>query len=298
MTQAMTALERPTLPMERVAQPARLPRLTVRSYGLTDTGRVRPSNEDAFLVAELTKALRVRQSSLQPPSTQYSDEHGYLLLVADGMGGARAGEQASALATRTLEDFALNTLQWFFHLRSVEEKTVIQEFQAALRAADDRLFAAMAEHPEWRGMGTTLTMAYNLGSDLFVLHVGDSRCYLLRQGQLHQLTTDHTLVGELLRQGAIGPEQARHHQMRHVITNAVGGTERGIKVEAHKVELEGGDRVLLCTDGLTEMLGDSDIAAALQACENPQEACERLVAAANERGGKDNVTVVVARFDV
>src|SRR5687767_9638386 len=108
---------------------ARRTQLAVRSCGQTDKGRQRPSNEDAFLIAELTKALRVRQSSLQPPSTHYSDERGYLLLVADGMGGQRAGEQASALAVGTIEDFALNTLKWFFHLQSAEEQNVIQEFQ-------------------------------------------------------------------------------------------------------------------------------------------------------------------------
>ena len=283
--------------MTPVAEGEARQKLAVRCSGLTDTGRVRPGNEDAFLIAELTKALRVRQSSLQPPTTHYSDERGFLLLVADGMGGARAGEQASALAVGTLEDFALNTLKWFYHLQSAEEDTVIQEFKSAVKAADDRIFFESARHPEWRGMGTTLTMAYTLGTDLFVLHVGDSRCYLFRQGQLHQITMDHTLVGELVRQGTIKPEQARRHHLRHVITNAIGGTERGIRVEAHKIELEPGDRVLLCTDGLTEMVPDPDIAAALAAQGEPAAVCQRLVSSANERGGKDNITVLVARFE-
>jgi protein phosphatase len=270
--------------------------LAVSSFGLTDKGRVRETNQDQFLIAELRKAMRVRQSSLPQPKTQYSDERGHLFLVADGMGGHRAGEQASALAVETIETFALNRFKWFFHLRGPEEHNVLTEFQAALRQADVWVHEEAAGKPDLRGMGTTLTMAYALGSDLYVAHVGDSRCYLLRQGTLHRLTQDHTLVGELVRRGQIPAKEAATHHLRHVITNAVGGYEPGIHVEVHKVELQPGDDVLLCTDGLTEMLADDRIGAVLQAEPDARKACERLVAEANEFGGKDNISVILARF--
>jgi protein phosphatase len=265
--------------------------------GHSDKGMVRPTNQDQFLIAELTKALHVIQSSLSRPGVQYSNERGHLLLVADGVGGQRGGEQASALAVGTIEDFVLNTLKWFFHLQSSEERNVLREFQSALRAADARIFDETSQHPELRGMGTTLTMAYNLGPQLFVVHVGDSRCYLLRGQNLHRLTRDHTLVAEMVEQGALRPEEASAHRLRHVITNAVGGSEPGLRVEAHKVEMEAGDVVLLCSDGLTEMMDDGKIGAVLVSEPDPQRACKSLVDQTNALGGKDNVTVLVARFD-
>ncbi len=270
--------------------------LLVRSYGLTDAGKLRKENEDQFLIAELTKALRVLRSSLPQPNTQYSDDRGYLFIVADGMGGHQAGEQASALAVGSIEEFVLNTLRWFFHLRSEEEQNVLAEFQLALRQADARIFEQATGHPELKGMGTTLTMAYYSNDQLFVVHVGDSRCYLQRGGKLYRLTHDHTLVAEMVRRHAITPEQAAEHFLRHVITNCVGGDKRGLQVEAHRVDLAPDDTVLLCSDGLNEMLSDDQIGQLLRSAKNPQAACESLVAEANARGGKDNITVVVANF--
>jgi protein phosphatase len=278
-------------------RPAAAPqRLWVDCAGATDRGLVRPRNEDQFLIAEVARALQIRGSSLPHPHTQFSDERGLLLVVADGMGGHRGGEAASALAVCSVEECVLNTLNQIFCLQPSAEGTVLQEFQAALRQADARMFAEAAHRPELRGMGTTLTLAYVLGTRLFVVHAGDSRCYLLRGGQLHQLTRDHTLVQEMVNRGELAPEQAPHHRLRHVITNAVGGTELGVQGEAHRVELEAGDVVLLCTDGLTEMIPDERIQEILTTEEQPQRACARLIAEANERGGRDNITTIVAHF--
>jgi protein phosphatase len=270
--------------------------LAVRSFGLTDRGRVRPQNEDQFLIAELAKSLRVRQSSLPQRVNQTSAERGHLFLVADGVGGHHGGERASALAMQSIEDFVLNSLKWFFHLKGSEEQNLLKEFQTALRQADARLFAEAYYHPEQAGMGTTLTLAYSLDADLFIAHVGDSRCYLFRGGELHQLTRDHTLVAEMVREGLLAPEAAGRHRLRHVITNVVGGCDPGVEVEVHKAYLESGDILLLCSDGLTEMVPADRIANALAEETEPRTACERLVAEANERGGKDNITVIIARF--
>jgi serine/threonine protein phosphatase PrpC len=271
--------------------------LAVRSFGLTHPGKVRPKNEDQFLIAELSKTMWITQSSLPQPEMRRGAEQGHLFLVADGMGGHQAGEQASSLTLATIEAFMLDSLKWFFHLEGAEEKAVVSEFQTALRHADETLFAKAARHPELQGMGTTLTLAYGLGSELFVVHVGDSRCYLLRHDSLHRLTRDHTLIAELLQRGVLSPDEAARHPYRHVITNCVGGHEQGVEVEAHKLQLEPGDAILLCSDGLTDMLSDDAIHAIMHGEQDPRSACESLVAAANEQGGKDNITVIVARFD-
>jgi protein phosphatase len=272
-------------------------RLAVHSFGLTDRGRVRPSNEDQFVVAELTKAMRVQHASFPQATMQYADERGHLFIVADGMGGHQAGEQASALAVESIEAFVLNTLRWFFRLKGAEEQDILKEFQTALQQADAKVCREAAQHPEFAGMGTTVTMAYSFGSRLFLVHVGDSRCYLFRGEQLHRLTHDHTLVAEMIRLGQIRPDEAAHHRLRHVITNSIGGHGPGVQVECHRIELEPDDTFLLCSDGLTEMVSDERIAAVLQADHEPRTVCQRLVAEANEQNGPDNITVIVARFE-
>jgi len=273
------------------------PTLAVAAFGITDKGRVRPSNEDQFLSAELTKAMRIWQTSLPEPMTQFGVERGHLFLVADGMGGHRAGEQASALAVVAIEQFTLNTFKWFFDSNGPEAQRVLTQFQTALRQADARILEASMDDPELRGMGTTLTMAFQLDAQLCVVHVGDSRAYLYADSELYQLTHDDTLMAEMVRRGALQPDQVAQHRLRHVITNVVGGNEAVVNVEAHALEVRAGDRLLLCSDGLTEMMTDDAIAAVLSAEMDPEAACTKLVAQANEAGGRDNITVLIVRFD-
>jgi serine/threonine protein phosphatase PrpC len=151
--------------------------------------------------------------------------------------------------------------------------------------------------PALTGMGTTATMTYSVGDTLFVLHVGDSRAYLLRKGELRQLTDDHTVAQLLVEAGQIEPEEAATHRMRHVLTNALGVSEN-VRPDIHEHRLLDGDRLLVCTDGLTEMVDDEAIAATLQRHQDPQAACEALVEAALEAGGKDNVTVLVGNYSI
>jgi protein phosphatase len=282
----------PTHTAEPVARPA----LTVRHFGLTDPGKVRDTNEDQFLVAALLKALRVERTSLPQERLQPSSDHSHLFLVADGMGGHAGGERASALAVGSVEAFLLNSIKWFAQCQGGEQDQVLADFQRALGHANARVLAEASQHPELHGMGTTLTLAYSLNDVLFVAHVGDSRCYLGRGGALYRLTRDHTLVEELVRRGAVPTEEAARHHWRHVITNAVGGDSAKVQVEVHRLQLEAGDTLLLCTDGLTDMVPEADIQQVLQAEADPERACRRLVERANAAGGKDNVTVVVARF--
>jgi protein phosphatase len=195
-----------------------------------------------------------------------------------------------------VETFILETFKWFAQCKGREQDQVLADFQNALGHANARVLAEAARHPELHGMGTTLTLAYSLNDVLFVAHVGDSRCYLCRNRALYKLTRDHTLVEEMVRLGALSAEEAAQHHWRHVVTNAVGGDSANVKVEVHMLQLEAGDTVLLCSDGLTEMVPEKEINQILQAEADPEQACRRLVARANEAGGKDNITVVVAQF--
>lgn len=275
---------------------ARTP-LSVLSFGVTDQGRVRASNQDQFLIATTVKALKVQSTSLPQPEVRHSSDRSWLFIVADGIGGGPGGEEASALAIDSVETFVLETFKWFAQVQGREEDKVLTDFRSAIGQANARIRSEAAEHPELRGMGTTLTLAYSLNDELFVAHVGDSRCYLFRHGTLHRLTRDHTIVEEMVGQGVLSAEEAEKHHWRHMITNAVGGHSAAIKVEVHKLQLEAGDAVLLATDGLTGMVPDAAIARILQSEANPESACQLLVASANEAGGKDNITVVVARFE-
>ncbi|HEY1376549.1 MAG TPA: protein phosphatase 2C domain-containing protein [Gemmataceae bacterium] len=272
------------------------PDLAVTAAGRTDRGRVRSKNEDQFLVAELAKLMRVEQSSIPEPDERTAQPHGHLFLVADGMGGHAGGEVASRIAARTVEECLLNSLKWFLRPRGEEGQQVVEHLQGAVHEADARVFGEVKHRPELAGMGCTLTLALAVGRTLFVAHVGDSRAYLFRGGTLYRLTHDHTLFNELVARGALLPGQEQSVRLRHVITNAVGGGDPGVKVEVTRAQLEPGDRLLLCTDGLTDLLDDDRIAATLKTSPDPQEACDRLVADANDRGGHDNITAVIAVF--
>jgi protein phosphatase len=268
----------------------------VWSYGLTDPGRVRASNEDHFAVLELTRALTVHQTSFLQPAARYSSHRAHAFLVADGMGGHQAGEVASCLSVEAVEAFLLDTLKRFSNLQACEEPNALQELQTALRYADAQIFEEASRHPEWQGVGTTLTLAFLVNWRLFLAHAGDSRCYLFSEGVLRQLTRDHSFVAELVRRGVVPPGKGPRHPYRHLVTNVLGGPKPGVGVELHRLDLHPEDRILLCSDGLTDMVPDEGIAAVLGAEPEPQRACEQLVALANERDGEDNITVIVARM--
>jgi protein phosphatase len=280
---------------QRMENPS--PLLAVRAAGLTDPGRVRPSNEDHFLIAVLSRSLRVEQTSLPQRGEVRGRNQSHILMVADGMGGHAAGEVASALSVEAVEAFVLDLLRRFSNLQPTDENGVVSDLRQAMLQADARIVEAVGHHPEFKGMGTTLTMAFTSGRRLFVIHAGDSRCYLMHEGSLRQLTEDHTLAAALARQGTIRPEEVRRNQWRHVVTNVLGGVSSRVEVEVHRADLEPGDTVLLCTDGLSEMVGDEQIAAVLSAEVEPETVCRRLVDLANTAGGRDNITAIVARFE-
>lgn len=227
------------------------------SAGRTDAGRKRRRNEDAYVVA--------------PP----------LFVVADGMGGAQAGEVAARLATAAFHEY-----------HEADELEAEQRVAAIIQEANRRIFERARSDTEVSGMGTTVTAALVEGSRIVIGHVGDSRAYRLREGRLEQLTNDHSLVADLVRGGRISPEEAEIHPQRSVITRALG-TDRDVDVDSVAVEAEPGDVYLLCSDGLTTMVTDEEILDVVGRAKSLENAGKDLVKAANRRGGEDNITVVL-----
>jgi PPM family protein phosphatase len=265
----------------------------------THPGHVRSRNEDQYLIAKLAKSMRICASSLPgSETTRFSDEEGYLLIVADGMGGTAGGQEASTMAVETVESFVLDVIKWFLHREGQEQNALVHELRQAFQRADSDVLARADADPKLFGMGTTLTMAFSVGSELFVAHAGDSRAYLYRKGALERITSDHTLVQVLVDAGAITPEDAREHPRRHVVTNVLGGPNSGVDVEVHRRCLADGDILLLCTDGLTEYLQDSELAEVLEHATDPQEVAHRLLRVVLARPAQDNVTLALARYTI
>ena len=247
--------------------------MKITSFGGTDTGKNRANNEDAYLL---------------------NDELG-LYAVADGVGGSEGGEVASRMAVETLAASMPDLLGDKDRtppaglVRAVDP--ALSALQLAITLTNRTIRQARAETPALAGMGTTLTTLLLRGKHAFIAHVGDSRAYLLRSGEFTQLTNDHSLVGEQVRHGVITREQARTSPYRHVITRALGIDEE-VTIDLEKHPLLRGDRLLLCTDGLTEMVDDAEISGVLGGAD-PREAVRKLIDAANRGGGVDNITAVV-----
>jgi protein phosphatase len=267
--------------------------------GLSDRGKVRDENQDHFLVLRTGRYSETLATSLPPGEIpERSGERGLLMMLADGMGGHAAGEIASRTVLVTMTHLILDHPEWILKidedsLADLEDRTV-----ARYRALDYALADRMRADPSLKGMGTTLTVACSLGLDLFIGHVGDSRAYVFHQGTMRQLTRDHTHVQRLVDAGMLSPQEAAAHQLRSVLTNVLGGATRSVEVESHQLRLAPGDRLLLCSDGLTGVVTDEEIGSILAGAASSAEACRRLVDRALERGAPDNVTALVARYEL
>jgi protein phosphatase len=267
-------------------------------HGQTDAGRVRESNEDQFLLADLNKSMLIHQTSLslEDHTRLFGSTHGQLLLVADGMGGHRGGRRASTLAVEAVTHYVLNTMPWFFRLAKGQEADLNEELRASVEECQRVIETASAAEPERPTMGTTLTMAYLLWPRLYVVHAGDSRCCILRGNQLHQVTRDHTIAQRMVEQGALTAEQAEGSRWSHVLWNCIGGGTHELNPDVYKAQLQIGDTLLLCTDGLTKVVPEKEIVKILGEHRSAAETCRHLISAANAHGGPDNITVVVAHF--
>lgn len=266
--------------------------------GCTNTGNVRRNNEDQFLIARFGRFLETVSTSLDPRAVpSRAQEIGYGLAVADGIGGSAAGEVASALAISYLTYLILATPDW---IQRPEDDAYANEALRRARRRFGQINEAMTKEskadPSLRGFGTTLTVAWNLGDELFLAHAGDSRGYVYHHNALHRLTRDHTLAVALAEQGLIERQDVATNRFRHVLTNVIGGDTKDVQTDVHRLRLFNGDCLLLCTDGLTEMVNDDTIAKILARGDNAEATCKRLIEQALANGGKDNVTVIVARY--
>ncbi len=267
------------------------PRVVVRLYGATDVGHTREHNEDTFLVADLESGTEITFD--HGTETRPEGAHGLLFAVADGMGGAAAGEIASAMATRVVFEELL--ARW----RSVDTPTA-DVFATAIRdaaeTANARIHAFAREHPQHRGMGTTATIAGLFRDSVYIAQVGDSRAYLFRDDRLSLLTRDQSLMQRLVDAGEISAEQAEASDRRNIILQALG-PEPVVKIDLTHQQLRLGDMLIVCSDGLSGVVKTFDIEEAARAERDPAVLCHRLIARANELGGPDNVTVIAALFD-
>ena len=231
----------------------------MRAVSRTDIGRVRASNQDALLM----------QAGKYP-----------LYGVADGMGGHRAGDVASRMTVDMISQ------------RLGDQKPSEQVLRAAVEEANRAVYQAQQENSDYAGMGTTLTMLWEDEDTLLLAHVGDSRAYLLRNEEIKQITCDHSLVGEMLRDGIITQEEAANHPYRNVITRAIG-TEATVECDIFRVEKKAGDKWLICSDGLSEYVSDAEMASRLENM-HLEEAANALLLRALSLGGRDNVTLLLA----
>ena len=233
----------------------------------TDKGCVREINEDSGRL-------------VRPNDAGLLANRGLLLVVADGMGGHSAGEVASQMA--------VDLISRLYYQSQGDAHAALRD---AVAEANRRIFAAAAADESKRGMGTTCTALAIRGGEATIAHVGDSRCYMVRGGDIYQLTEDHSAVMEMVRHGLITKEEARHHEDKNVILRALGTTPEVEVAMTEPFGVREGDRLLLCSDGLHDLVVDEELAAALAGAEDLHAACEQLIELAKERGGHDNITV-------
>jgi serine/threonine protein phosphatase PrpC len=259
-------------------------------FGLTDQGKVRKANQDQFLVGSLHKALQVHYTSL--PREQLgelvSESRGYFCMVADGVGGRPGGERASGTALQAIADWAVNTMRFHYQHDPVSESAYLQDLTEAVLQSHQAIRAREA------GTATTLTMVMFRWPRAYLVHVGDSRCYRLRDGRLDQLSKDQTMAQALVDAGVMQPDAADASRWKHVLSSALGAADAAPATSVYDHRWD--DVMLLCTDGLTKHVSDDEIRETLATVKSSEEICRTLVNLTLERGASDNVTVIVGRL--
>lgn len=262
----------------------------VSVFGKTDLGRAREHNEDTFLVADLSTG----NASLHPEVRRHEvGPRGSLFMVADGMGGAAAGELASAMAADLIYHHLATA--WVTDDDASPDRFAFR-MKEAVELANQKIYGYAREHPEVRGMGTTVTAAGVNGHDLYLAQIGDSRAYLVRNGQAIQLTKDQSLMQRLVDAGELTEEEAEQSERRNIILQALGPDPR-VKVDLTRQTLRRGDTLIICSDGLSGLVKREEFPAMVAEHAELSDLCGALIDRANERGGPDNITVVAARFE-
>jgi serine/threonine protein phosphatase PrpC len=272
------------------------PLVCVDFGALSHPGKVRPNNEDHYAVVRRRRSRDLLLSNLPEGFLPTAQDEAYTLTVADGVGGAAFGEVASRMVFSVAWHLTGSAFKWSFQLTEKELAELSEVLWVYAQLIHRQLHEQGATDPRLAGMATTATSVISAGFDALVGHVGDSRAYLFRSGELKRLTRDHTLAQQLVDEGVLRSLADATSSLRAVLTNCLGGDYNQVQVETYPLRLADGDRLLLCTDGLTDMVSEQEIAQALADHADPQESCRVLVDLALDHGGKDNITIVLARY--
>lgn len=276
-------------------------RVNVDLFGISDKGHVRTKNEDHFMIVRAGRAVEtvltnVPESDAMPG--ELFEETAFGMVVADGVGGESAGEVASRQAIYTLLSLSLHTPDWQFRWGPKERNTVMWRMKDRFRRVNAALLREAAAHANLSGMCTTMTGAVTHGNDLIVGHIGDSRAYLLHKGKLVRLTRDQTVGARLVEDGTHTPSDPLVLELRGLLLQALGSKEGECNPEVYDYLLADEDQLMLCTDGLTDMVEEIDIERALNSASSAKSACRSLVDLALANGGRDNITAIVARYSI
>ncbi len=265
--------------------------------GLTHPGMVRTENQDAYLIASLHKAMRVVSTSLNPDSLGEltSPSRGYVFLVADGVGGVPGGKNASRTALHAIVEYVVQTMDLYTQLDPAAEEAFLAELQRSVEQSHEIVRKAGTGESERPVGATTLTMACIRWPRGYLVHVGDSRCYRLRDGELELLTKDQTMAQAMVDAGALSPDQAEHSRLKHVLYSAIGAS----RAEPYTLttDCHWDDIMMLCSDGLTKHVNDEEIRDALRRSTHAEGTARELLQLALDRGGSDNTTVIVGRLN-
>ncbi|MGQ0539735.1 MAG: PP2C family protein-serine/threonine phosphatase [Gemmatimonadaceae bacterium] len=263
-------------------------------FGLTHKGNVRKTNEDHFLLASLHKTMLVKATSLPNPELleMPSERLALLIMVADGVGGANAGEEASRAALESVASYVTHTMQCYYRADPADEAAFVEALRAGAEECQREVLARAAAMPNLAGMATTLTLGLGVWPTLYVLQIGDSRAYQLREGKLHQLTRDQTVAQELVDQGLLPPSVLPQSPLSHVLSSAIGSESRPVVTS---IALHPTVTTFMCTDGLTKHVSNDHIRERLMNIRSSEEVCRTLLSDALEAGGTDNITVVCVR---
>jgi len=264
-------------------------------YGLTHIGKVRRENQDHFLICALKKQMVVRLTSL--PETDHlmaePERLAFLMMVADGVGGGAKGAEASRMTLEAVTRYVTNSMRCYYAASSKDDREFSQALQEGALQCHGELVRQGEDDPQCRGMATTLTLYLGVWPRAYLLQVGDSRCYLLRQGELTQITRDQTMAQELIDLGAMTGAGASDTRLAHTLSSSIGGRETAPVVT--RFDITWGNVVLLCSDGLTNHVSDERIRDRLRSMTSARQACEDLLEEAHAGGGSDNITLIVGR---
>ncbi|MGZ8398193.1 MAG: PP2C family protein-serine/threonine phosphatase [Gemmatimonadales bacterium] len=264
-------------------------------YGLTHPGKVRTENQDHFLICALQKQMVVHSTSL--PETDHlmagPERLAFLMMVADGVGGGAKGGEASRMALEAVTQYVSGSMRCYYAAGSAYDRQFSEALQEAALQSHTELVRRGEENPDYRGMATTLTLFLGVWPRAYLLQAGDSRCYLLRGGELTQITRDQTMAQELVDLGVMTPAGTAGTPLEHTLTSSIGGRQTAPVVTG--LDMNWGHVVLLCSDGLTNHVSDERIRERLRSMTSAQQACEDLLQEALEGGGSDNITIIVGR---